>query len=238
MQEYLKLEDIYVGLTTVRADMESRSAFARGQRQPRYLKVGMGCVMVTLLLIIVLGPLLLFSSNSPFSQDNPVSSVSVEFGVFIATDGDVGTVDTYGGGFHLGTISRYHITDIQAQSALRSTSLNEYKCLQALQTPPLNASVPCNDQPRCKYCGYSYLLGDWNANYQLVQMANTSDMRWDINAQALEALKQLLIAGNSQVSGISSCHLLHRAFLGLFSGRDIQRSSPHMRSTASILRLA
>lgn len=200
VQAYLKLEDIYVGLASVRADMEGRSSFRRGQRQPRYLKVGLGCAMVTLLLLVVLGPLLLFSSSSPFSQPNPVRSVSVRLAVIITTHDPDLTAKTYGGGFELGSISRYKISEIDAEDELRKASFNEFRCRQATSRAGANLSMPCGGEEACEYCGYSYLLGDWNADYQLVQMANTSDMQWEINPHSLEAMRQLLLAGEMSIS--------------------------------------
>ena len=64
-----KLEDIYAGLTIVRADMDARRKWPRGVRKPNAFKCYIGCGVVSLLLVVVLGPLLLFSSTSPFSQD-------------------------------------------------------------------------------------------------------------------------------------------------------------------------
>ena len=185
---YLKLEDIYAGLTSVRADMEARRHWPRGVRKPSCHKCYTGCLLVTALLVIILGPLLLFSSTSPFSQTNLVKAATVEFGVVF--DATATThADTFGGVFPLGTISRYATQVVQDADPLRTDTFNEYACKAS------NASLY---QPRC---GYSYLLGDWSATYQLVQMANASDLTWTINSRALQALQTLLLEAMRKTSG-------------------------------------
>ena len=49
--EWLKIEDIYVGLTAVRYDMANRRSYPRGARQPFREKLGIGCLAVVLLRI-------------------------------------------------------------------------------------------------------------------------------------------------------------------------------------------
>ena len=73
---WLKVEDIYAGLCAVRADMASRRRYVRGKKQPLLDRVTQGCLFTTVLLVIVLGPLLLFSNANPITNSHLVKSAT------------------------------------------------------------------------------------------------------------------------------------------------------------------
>ena len=116
--------------------------YVRGAHQPWSTRLSMGCAFVTLLLIIVLGPLLLFSNASPISTPLPVTSASLSLGLAISS----------GGTFPLGHISRVEIANLPPTSPLRTAPFYAAACAAATDAAEAEHT-----------CGYSYLLGDWCA---------------------------------------------------------------------------
>ena len=197
----LKLEDIYFGLCSVRDDMNARRRYARGRRQPKLDKLLFGALMVVLLLVILLGPLWLFSSASILSQPNPVVSASAALGVVIVPGGPggaAGEATISGGAFPLGTISRFELQALPLDSPLLTQPFALFQCLNS----PEQATCGGEDAAAaaaaaeavgstCKgVCGYSYLLGELDGHdYQLLRLKADTDLQWQINLPALEALR-------------------------------------------------
>ncbi len=156
----------------------------------------MGCAFVTVLLLIVLGPLLLVSNASPISTPLPVTSASLSIGLAISS----------GGTFPLGHISRVEIANLPPASPLRTAPFYAAACAAATDAAQAEHT-----------CGYSYLLGDWRAeitprsrrdrvevtpksrrdhersaryvcrsvDYQRLNFANASDFTWSPSAQVI-----------------------------------------------------
>ena len=198
----LKLEDIYFGLCSVRDDMNARRKYVRGRRQPKLDKLLFGALMVVLLLVILLGPLWLFSSASILSQPNPVVSASAALGVVIVPGGPggaAGDATISGGAFPLGTISRFELQTLPLDSPLLTQPFALFQCLNS----PEQATCGGEDAATaaaaaaeaagitCKgVCGYSYLLGELDGHdYQLLRLKADTDLQWQINLPALEALR-------------------------------------------------
>jgi hypothetical protein len=76
--ETFKLEDIYQWLYIVQCDIIYRKAHKRGETFGFVRKLFDGCIILVVLLLIVLGPLLLFSSANPATQSNNVQSAAIE----------------------------------------------------------------------------------------------------------------------------------------------------------------
>jgi hypothetical protein len=77
--ETLKLEDIFSQLYYVKVTIQWRLFHKRGEPQPAYMKFLNGVLLFALLLVIVITPLLLFSSLNPASNLNKVESVQMSF---------------------------------------------------------------------------------------------------------------------------------------------------------------
>jgi hypothetical protein len=73
----LKLEEIYGSLYSVQCDILYRRKHDRGTPRPLLEKFCSGLLLFLLLLVIVFGPLLLFSTANPVSQSNPVSAAAI-----------------------------------------------------------------------------------------------------------------------------------------------------------------
>jgi len=176
--DWLKIEDIYVGLTAVRYDMSTRLVFKRGVRQRLTSKLGLGCLAVVLLLLILLGPLLLFSTANPISEPNPILSASVSIGVSTsASSSNVAEL----GSLQLGAISRYQLEAMPYDDHVLHSRFFLHLCL--VQETPYRT------------CGYGYLFGDWAVDYQRLRFASASAQQWLINPQALSSLRLALVSG-------------------------------------------
>ena len=72
--EWLKLEDIYAGLVSVRATMAFKLRSPRGAQRTVETKLGTGALFVAAVLLLILGPMFVFSSANPISEANLVRS--------------------------------------------------------------------------------------------------------------------------------------------------------------------
>lgn len=61
-----------------------------GSKQHLIKKIGMGASLMLLILVLIAGPMLLFSSINPVGQPNPVSRASLQF-FFIFSNNSAGT---------------------------------------------------------------------------------------------------------------------------------------------------
>ena len=195
----LKLEDIYIGLCTVRDDMNNRRRYARGRRQPWLDKLLYGALMVVLLLAILLGPLTLFMAGSILSQPNLAVSASAALGVTIDVESSAGNSGAFleapaaevveGGAFPLGTISRFELQRLPLDDPLLTQPFALFQCLNAPQQATCGEEG--GDDRSCKgVCGYSYLLGQLQGtDYQLLRLKPDADLQWAINVRALGALR-------------------------------------------------
>lgn len=82
---YVQLEDVYAGLCLVRASLYHRR-FRKGKLQPRLNKVCQGCGFAFAMVLLVVGPLYLFSSVNPFFESNQLIAASMEMRIFTSLD--------------------------------------------------------------------------------------------------------------------------------------------------------
>eukprot|EP00479_Gromia_sphaerica_P013417 TRINITY_DN746_c0_g1_i3.p1 TRINITY_DN746_c0_g1~~TRINITY_DN746_c0_g1_i3.p1 ORF type:complete len:164 (-),score=13.06 TRINITY_DN746_c0_g1_i3:310-801(-) len=82
--ETLKLEDIFASMYIVKCDLIYKTDRQRGELQPATTKFSNGTLLFTILMIIILGPLLLFSTAAPGNSNNNVLSATIS----IALDGN------------------------------------------------------------------------------------------------------------------------------------------------------
>ena len=167
--EWLKLEDIYVGLVSVRAAMAFKRMYPLGAKRGLGSKLGTGALFVALVLLLILGPMFVFSSANPISEPNLVKSASLRL-----------TLRTPTGLFPLGTISRFN-NDLDRPLSASSPVLAADCTAKQLQAKE-------NDD-----CGYAYLLPlEANVDYQQLVFAEASDLLWAITPQALHELSDTL----------------------------------------------
>ena len=171
---WLKLEDIYSGLCSVRSVMTARREFTRGARQPAVTKCCMGSIIVAAIFAITAGPLFLFSPTSPIQHSNPVTQASAGLYVFIAHSNagsnsahgvEDGRTGPLGGKVELGTIRRFELTDHIDPSGNN----------------------------------YGLLAADW---YQL-RLAAAAQNQWLVNNATLSALCDALGTNTSVTIGIT-----------------------------------
>lgn len=105
-----KLEDIHGTLYYIQCDVLYRQSHGRGAVRPWQEKVFQGILIFLLLLLIIFGPLLLFSTANPVSQTNNVQSSSISLALTSST-----------GEYPVLSISNFLIHDI---------SIEEYEKLQ------------------------------------------------------------------------------------------------------------
>ena len=149
---FLKLEDIHAGLCVVRADMLYRKAYPRGVAVPKLDKSYMGMLAVLALLLVVTGPLLIFSSASPISEPNPVVAASASLS-FIATprQADVGggrvalstRRDRSRSEFPLATFSRFSLITLDVGDPLLVQDFHLHRCRSALTEHDVYANCGC-----------------------------------------------------------------------------------------------
>jgi len=77
MWETLTLEDIYANMWIVQCDLIYHRQTKRGEKQNLIRKITQGVVVLLVLLVILFGPLLLFSSANPVTENNNVRSASL-----------------------------------------------------------------------------------------------------------------------------------------------------------------
>lgn len=195
LQSYMNIEDIYIGTMLVRTNLYWRR-YLKGRRQPWHNKLTQGCCFVSALLLVLVGPLYLFSSVNPIADPNPIRrshvayrlTVSPAVGTTVLDDASPRTANhssaryhaTQGGGtFELGTVSRYALAD--APAAVRDTVFNLFQC---------RAATLRGDRARVyKSCGYAYLLTGFSADYQMVKFSAEADSVWSVSPQVLARLR-------------------------------------------------
>ena len=112
--QWLKLEDIYGQLFLTKIETDNRFKRDLGQRIDRFSKFTMGCCGIFAFLLIILGPLLLFSTYNPLGEDNSVIGATVSVGFKIG--------DNYFTIFensHVSTIQDYNSIDYNTQKSLQ-----------------------------------------------------------------------------------------------------------------------
>lgn len=82
---WFKLEDLYANLFMVRSEMEYRRAYRKilggYEAQPRSTKFLSGVLVFAVLMIVVVGPIYLFSTANPGLSTNLVLTAEVSFGI-------------------------------------------------------------------------------------------------------------------------------------------------------------
>lgn len=189
-----------------------RRMYAKGKPHPPYNKVFQGCGLTLGIIIILIGPILLFSDITPLSDRMPVVDAQLKLAIK-TSGGGLSDGGAWQASFELGTISRFELTGLR----------NEDQLDNALPYSPLVGNLGsgrndfdshlCNDDgfPNCRepnicvqtlrtegeisaldHCGYSNLLRDYKADYQLLKFANETDGPWQITPSARQALLEIV----------------------------------------------
>ena len=77
LDAWFKLEDIHTGLRAVARDMQRRRGQARGEEIPTARRCASGCPLATVLVVLLVGPMVFFSTAAPFSSSNRVISAQM-----------------------------------------------------------------------------------------------------------------------------------------------------------------
>ena len=142
--QWIKLDDAYANLYICKAEMAVRKETKPGTPRNFWEKCSNGCLLVVLLIVIIIGPILIFSTLNPILQTNNVNSgiVSLElmitpkknldnsseplhnvFEIYKAENLEISTVDS--NGFNLLGKSFYGI-DQDAQGRIQKVTLMPY----------------------------------------------------------------------------------------------------------------
>lgn len=132
----LKLEEIYGTLYTVQCDIIYRRWHERGTSRPLIEKFCSGLLLFILLLVIIFGPLLLFSTANPVSQTNPVVSAEVSLSL-TSQEGEYPLVDITSYVLQQPSFDYY----IQLQNEDLIQSSDRYDSLQSVQMAPYSDRV-------------------------------------------------------------------------------------------------
>ena len=221
LKSYMNVEDIYVGLCLVRANLYWRR-YLKGKKHPWYNKLSQGATFVAVLIIVLVGPLYLFSSVNPIADPNlvqrssvsyrltaapratpPPSAAATSWSPFTTSSSPAGSPllsppsppEFEGGGsFPLGEMSRYRLTAADIEK-LSSTPFNMFKCKAAKldmdRRGPANASAA----EIAQWCGYNYLIAgfsSYSADFQVVKFSSSSDGVWGVSSDALDRLRAQL----------------------------------------------
>jgi hypothetical protein len=192
---WLKLEDIYQGLCLTRMIMKGRLQMPRATRQPTYYKILLGGSLLIVMLLVTVGPLILFSPASPIQSGNDLTSARVRLFTNIGTDDTPDTTVASqavidGGLIELGVISRYRLTR-QAQLEPRQ--------LAALRT----------------------LYGEWATSWWVVQLASATEDQWLVNEETMDALSVALQSASNKTSSTHGVTIGITLTLSRYAGRDI-----------------
>ena len=83
LPEWIKFEDIHAKLYLAKCDSIDFAEKKTGDTVPKVIKFFLGFCGVLFLLILLFGPMLLFSTLNPMSTTNLVTGASVSFGITI-----------------------------------------------------------------------------------------------------------------------------------------------------------
>jgi len=78
--QWLKLEEIYCELFSNKVSSEKRFSRRLGERIDKFSKFSMGCCGIFGFILLVMGPMLLFSTYNPIGKDNSVIGAKVDVG--------------------------------------------------------------------------------------------------------------------------------------------------------------
>jgi len=105
---WITLEDIYQGLCSTRLAMKGRRQMRKGASQPLYLKILLGGSLIALMLLVSVGPLIIFSPANPIQTENALTKAQASLYANIGTNTNPQIVD--GARIDLGLISRFRLT--------------------------------------------------------------------------------------------------------------------------------
>ena len=81
--QWFRFEDIYGVLFVGKIEIDVRFRKGVGQKQVWFGKITQGGGGIVGLLLLILGPLLLFSSYNPFASENKVNGAQIELGIAV-----------------------------------------------------------------------------------------------------------------------------------------------------------
>ena len=81
--EWIRFEDIHAKLYIAKCDSIEFAEKTIGEIVSKISKIMLGCCGILFLLILLFGPMLLFSTLNPMAQSNLVTGASVSFGIVL-----------------------------------------------------------------------------------------------------------------------------------------------------------
>ena len=132
----LKLEEIHGGLYSAQCDILYRRMHQRGTPRALIEKFCSGVLLFLLLLLIIFGPLLLFSTANPVSQNNPVVSASISLSLS-GRQGEYPLVDI--SSYVLQPISSDYFVALQNEDLLQDSDRAD--AIQSVQMAPYSDHV-------------------------------------------------------------------------------------------------
>ncbi|EGR26980.1 hypothetical protein IMG5_203790 [Ichthyophthirius multifiliis] len=79
--QWFKIEDIHFTLYCAKLDSIVQKNKPVGQNTPWFMKLSMGWVLLILIILLIFGPMLLFSSLNPTTQLNSITNAKLELGL-------------------------------------------------------------------------------------------------------------------------------------------------------------
>jgi len=81
--QWFKVEDIHFYLFCAKVDSNSHKAIPVGQKMSKVMKILMGWLLLILILLLIFGPMILFSGLNPTQKLNNITNASVSVGIQI-----------------------------------------------------------------------------------------------------------------------------------------------------------
>jgi len=211
---WLKCEDIYSGLASVRVDMTWRRMYERGVEMPLSSKLFSGVTPVLLLLLTIVGPLIYFSDINPIKSENYVERAEAH--LYLQADQPAGFSSEYS----LGEVQAFAVSDLPPEDQLRTNTFHREQCCCALclleqgnasapaRVPSVGgagsscrpkgcecaACVPCRELAGCgpkagelvqEHCGYEYLFSaSWATQYSRLEFRPESEAVFSMSPEA------------------------------------------------------
>ena len=215
ISSWLKVEDIYAGLCITRCDLFWRRQYPRDRRHPWYNKVWLGGCFAFGMLVVIVGPLYLFSSLAPFQVPNQLISAEAMLSYKGArVEGLRADAHLVGGDFPLASFSRYAISGVSDGAAVRSTTFARSSCIDAARGdsdscahscgatqirencadgPCVDECDDCIDKEQEQFCGYRHILALSGGDLSRLDFAFSSDYNWNVNPTSRQQQREGLI---------------------------------------------
>ena len=168
--------------------MNYRRKFRRGAPRTCGDTCCVGVLSVLGLMVVLLGPLLLFSSASPLAGNNGLTGAEAHLRLVTGMR-EAGGGQAASATFDLGAISSYSLAALPPSAPLLSSHYHYWRCLvvgtpdqvrrahpnpnpnpNPNPDPNPNPNPEPDPDPNPNQCGYAYLLGSRSATHQMLQL--------------------------------------------------------------------